>query len=392
MRALGLSAFRHADACTLLPAQPAPPASAPKPQLAAVEGRALFAGLDISPQTKRAICDDMGYASMTPVQEATLPVILSGRDVLAKAKTGTGKTLAFLVPTIEALLRAGPRASSNSIRALVLSPTRELAQQTAAEAKALTAHHAGMRTGVIVGGTGIGGDAGRMSGVDILIATPGRLKDHCENTAGFRDRLAGVKILVLDEGDQLLAAGFRPDIERILRCFPREGRQSLCFSATTPPELQAVLGVALKPGHASIDCVGKEAVDTHSAVDQAAAVTSLADQMSILYREIMAERASDPLHKVIVFLPTARQTQFAAEALNAMGLPVLEIHSRKSQSQREKVAAQFRAASAAIMCSSDVSARGVDYPDVTLVIQVGPPSNREQYSACPCVTRPACAC
>ena len=339
----------------------------------------MFASLEINAATKRAICEEMGYASMTPVQEATLPVILSGRDLLAKAKTGTGKTLAFLVPTIETLLRAGPRANNNAIRALVLSPTRELAQQTATEAKALTAHHPALRSAVIVGGNNPGGDAARMAGVDILVATPGRLKDHCENMAGFRERLASVKILVLDEGDQLLAAGFRPDIERILRCLPREGRQSLCFSATTPPELQAVLGVALKPGHAAVDCVGTQDADTHAAVDQAAAVASLSDQMAILYREIAAERAADPLHKVIVFMPTARQTQFVAEALNAMGMPVLEIHSRKSQSQREKTAAQFRAASSSIMCSSDVSARGVDYPDVTLVIQLGPPTNREQY-------------
>ena len=221
----------------------------------------------------------MGYASMTPVQEATLPVILAGKDLLAKAKTGTGKTLAFLVPTIETLVRSGPKPSNNAIRALVLSPTRELAQQTAAEAKALTAHHPGLRTAVIVGGNNPGGDAARMAGVDILVATPGRLKDHCENMAGFRDRLASVKILVLDEGDQLLAAGFRPDIERILRCLPKAGRQSLCFSATTPPELAAVLGVALRKGHANIDGVGSEQPDTHDRVDQAAAFVPIQQQM-----------------------------------------------------------------------------------------------------------------
>jgi hypothetical protein len=262
-------------------AKPPPPlASAGKASLPAVSGRALFSELAISAGTKRAITVDMGYTSLTPVQEASLPIILSGVDVLAKAKTGTGKTLAFLVPTIEALLAAPrPAGANGAIRALVLSPTRELASQTAKEAAALTAHHAGMRTAVIVGGTNVNGDTARMAGpLDILIATPGRLKDHCENTAGFSARLSGVRFLVLDEGDQLLAAGFRPDIERIMRHLGPQ-RQSLCFSATTPPELYAVLGTALKKGHALIDCVGTEQPDTHELVDQASAIVPMEQQM-----------------------------------------------------------------------------------------------------------------
>ena len=181
--------------------------AAPKAQLPAVAGRSLFSELKISDATKRAICVDMGYTSLTPVQEASLPLILSGVDLLAKAKTGTGKTLAFLVPTIEALLaapRAPGAAGGAAIRALVLSPTRELAAQTAAEAATLTAHHAGMRSAVIFGGTNPKGDVARLAApLDILVATPGRLKDHCENMPGFAARLAGVRILVLDEGTSL---------------------------------------------------------------------------------------------------------------------------------------------------------------------------------------------
>jgi ATP-dependent RNA helicase MSS116 len=204
-------AGRAAAASASLKAPPLP-ASAGKASLPPVAGRALFSELAISDGTKRAICVDMGYTSLTPVQEASLPLILSGTDVLAKAKTGTGKTLAFLVPTIEALL-AQPRPAgaggNQAIRALVLSPTRELASQTAKEAATLTAHHAGMRTAVIVGGNNVKGDIARMGApLDILIATPGRLKDHCENTAGFAARLAGVRFLVLDEGAPRISVAY----------------------------------------------------------------------------------------------------------------------------------------------------------------------------------------
>jgi ATP-dependent RNA helicase MSS116 len=358
------------------PARPVP-AAPQRPQLVAVPGAPLFSALAVSDKIKKAISDDLKFVTMTPVQAATLPIILSGQDVLAKAKTGTGKTLAFLVPTIEHLLQS-PRPAG-AIRALVLSPTRELATQTAVEAKALSAHCPGFRVAIVVGGNKPSSDAARLAGeVDILVATPGRLKDHCDNTPGFSARLKGTRILILDEGDQLLAAGFRPDIERILR-HVNPSRQSLCFSATLPAELQAVLGTALRKDHKLMDCVGADDPDTHAAVDQSFGVLGIEDLLPVMVAQVALEMKDDPLAKVIVFFPTARQTQLGAELLNAMGVPALEIHSRKSQSKRDQAAAAFRAAKSALMCSSDVSARGVDYPDVTLVIQVGMPTNREQY-------------
>ena len=353
------------------------PAAPERPQLVAVPGAPLFSALAVSEKIKLAIAQDLKFVTMTPVQAATLPIILSGQDVLAKAKTGTGKTLAFLVPTIEHLLQS-PRPAG-AIRALVLSPTRELATQTAVEAKALSAHCPGFRTAIVVGGNKPSSDVARLAGeVDILVATPGRLKDHCDNTPGFSARLKGTRILILDEGDQLLAAGFRPDIERILR-HVNPSRQSLCFSATLPPELQAVLGTALRKDYKLMDCVGVDDPDTHAAVDQSFGVLGIEDLLPVMVAQVALEMKDDPLAKVIVFFPTARQTQLGAELLNALGVPALEIHSRKSQSKRDQAAAAFRAAKSALMCSSDVSARGVDYPDVTLVIQVGMPTNREQY-------------
>jgi len=338
----------------------------------------LFSNLSICNGLKRAITKDMGFSSMTPVQTATLPLILSGVDVLAKAKTGTGKTVAFLVPTLEKLARSS--RSQGAIRSLILSPTRELAAQTAKEAKALSLHIPDLRISLIVGGNKTSSDSARLAGeVDVLVATPGRLKDHCENTPGFARRLKGCEVLILDEGDQLLAAGFRSEIESILR-HVSSNRQSLCFSATLPPDLAAVLRVVLKANFVTMDCVGEEDPDTHARVEQTYATVALKDLMATVHAVLRSEIASDPVrHKVILFFPTARQTQFAAEALNALGVAALEIHSRMSQSKREKTAAAFRAAQSAVMCSSDVSARGMDYPDVSLVLQVGPPSNRENY-------------
>ena len=356
-----------------------------KPRLSAVAGAPLFSSLEVAAELKLAISEDLGFASMTPVQAATLPLILQGKDLLAKAKTGTGKTLAFLVPTLHRLL-SHPRTHADAgpegpIRALVLSPTRELAAQTQTEAIALLGRAGGrVRSALVVGGNKPGGDAARMRGpLDLLVATPGRLKDHCENTPGFSARLRGCETLILDEGDQLLAAGFMPDIQRILAHLTSPRRQSLCFSATIPPDLARVLGVALRPGHASVDCVGADAPDTHAKVPQSWALVEAADQLATVMRLVREEQASDPLAKIIIFFTTARQTQFGAEALNALGISCLEIHSRKSQAKRDAAAAAFRGAKAAVMASSDVSARGVDYPDVTLVIQLGVPSNREQY-------------
>eukprot|EP00854_Cymbomonas_tetramitiformis_P016119 gene16119-19118_t len=317
---------------------------------------------------------------MTPVQAATLPVILSGQDVLAKAKTGTGKTLAFLIPMVETLAKS-PRRAPGMINGLILSPTRELASQIASEAETLTKYHK-MRTEVFVGGIDMKKDVAKLNRreeLDILVATPGRLNDHLQNTPGFVARLAGVKFLILDEGDQLLDQGFRSSIESVIRYLP-PARQTLCFSATVPNTLSQVLSVTLRKGYQVVDCVGQEDTDTHLHVRQTAVVTTMQDQFGELYRWLAQEIHANPFNfKIIIFLTTARQTQLVAEVLQGMGIKAIEIHSRKSQTYRTRVSEEFRVAKSAVMCTSDVSARGVDYPDVSLVVQVGAPSSREQY-------------
>ncbi|KAK1325572.1 DEAD-box ATP-dependent RNA helicase 31 [Acorus calamus] len=336
----------------------------------------------ISPLSLKAI-KAAGYERMTLVQEATLPFILKGKDVLAKAKTGTGKTIAFLLPAIEVVLKLPPVDRDQRrppINVLVMCPTRELALQAAKEANTLLKYHPSIGVQVVIGGTRLSLEQKRMQAnpCQILVATPGRLRDHIENTAGFASRLMGVNVLVLDEADHLLDMGFRTDIEKIVAAVPKQ-RQTLLFSATVPEEVRQVCHIALRRDHEFINTVEAGSEETHSQVRQMNLTAPLEHQFSMLYG-ILTEHISEEIdYKVLVFCTTAMVTRLVAELLSELKLNVREIHSRKTQSYRTRVSDEFRKSKGLILVTSDVSARGVDYPDVTLVIQVGLPSDRQQY-------------
>ncbi|KAI7747651.1 hypothetical protein M8C21_032544 [Ambrosia artemisiifolia] len=336
----------------------------------------------VSQMSLKAI-KDAGYEKMTVVQEATLPVILKGKDVLAKARTGTGKTVAFLLPSIEVVVKS-PAVSRDQkrppIQVLVICPTRELASQAAMEANKLIKYHPSIGVQVVIGGTRLGLEQKRMqaSPCQILVATPGRLKDHIENTAGFATRLMGVKVLVLDEADHLLDMGFRKDIEKIIAAVPKQ-RQTLLFSATVPPEVRQICHIALKRDHEYINTVREGSEETHTQVQQTHLVAPLDKHFSLLYALLRDHIADDPDYKVLVFCTTAKVTQLVADLLGELKLNIREIHSRKPQSYRTRVSDEFRRSKGLILVTSDVSARGVDYPDVTLVIQVGIPADKAQY-------------
>ncbi|KAG2327014.1 hypothetical protein Bca52824_009742 [Brassica carinata] len=336
----------------------------------------------LSPLSLKAL-NDAGYETMTVVQEATLPIILKGKDVLAKAKTGTGKTVAFLLPSIEVVVKSPPTCPDNKrppILALVICPTRELANQAATEANTLLKYHPTIGVQVVIGGTRLGLEQKRMqtNPCQILVATPGRLKDHIENTPGLATRLKGVKVLVLDEADHLLDMGFRKDIERIISAVPKE-RQTFLFSATVPEEVRQMCLVALRRDHEFINCVHEGTGETHQQVRQTHMIASLDKHFSLLYTLLRAHIADNVDYKVIVFCTTAMVTKLVADLLGELNLNVREIHSRKPQSYRTRVSNEFRKSKGLILVTSDVSARGVDYPDVTLVLQVGLPKDREQY-------------
>ncbi|GMI66785.1 hypothetical protein like AT5G63630 [Hibiscus trionum] len=341
-----------------------------------------FDQISISPLSLKGI-KDAGYEKMTVVQEATLPAILKGKDVLAKAKTGTGKTVAFLLPSIEIVSKLPPvdrDVKRPPIHVLVICPTRELASQAASEAKTLLKYHPSIGVQVVIGGTRLALEQKNLQAnpCQILVATPGRLRDHLENTAGFATKLMGVKVLVLDEADRLLDMGFRKDIERIIAAVPKQ-RQTLLFSATVPEEVHQICHIALRRDHEFINTVQEGTGDTHSQVRQVYMVSPLDKHFPLLYVLLKEHIADDVDYKVLVFCTTAMVTKLVADVLSEMNLNVREIHSRKSQSYRTRVSDEFRKSKGLILVTSDVSARGVDYPDVTLVIQVGIPSDRQQY-------------
>jgi len=374
------------------PVQAAEPAQPTRPRHGAGSSRTTsttlahltdgsFTQLKLLPVLQRAITEVFEYEKMTKVQQQAIPVCIAGSDVVAKAKTGTGKTLGFLLPALHTVLSAKPRAGS--VQILVLSPTRELAMQTAQEAQALLTYSELKEVQTALGGTNVRGEVNAFNRKPplVLVATPGRLIDHFENH-GFLKYMDSLKVLIFDEADQLLDMGFRPAIEQILGLLPsRDFRQTLLFSATFPASVTSISKIALRPGHQMIDTIGAHEEATVQQVTQKVAVCGMDDLLPLTHA-VLARHAKMPGHKVIIFLPTARQAQLFATLFSQIkmkGTRVWEIHSRKSQAHRTRVADEFRMAESGMLFSSDVSARGMDYPDVTFVFQVGVPADRAQY-------------
>nr|POF25355.1 putative dead-box atp-dependent rna helicase 48 [Quercus suber] len=309
----------------------------------------------ISPLIVKAL-SAAGYVQMTRVQEATLSACLEGKDALVKAKTGTGKSAAFLLPAIETVLKA----SSNStiqrvppIYVLILCPTRELASQLAAEANAMLKYHDGVCVQTLVGGTRFKDDQKRLE------------SDPCQ-------------IIVATPADHLLDLGFRKDMEKIVDCLPRQ-RQSLLFSATVPKEVRRISQLILKREHAFIDTVGLGCVETPAKIRQSCLIASHELHFQIVHHLLKEHISQTPDYKVIVFCTTGMVTSLMCLLLREMKMNVRELHSRKPQLYRTRISDEFRESKRLILVSSDVSARGMNYPDVTLVTQIGIPSDREQY-------------
>lgn len=353
-------------------------------------------GSRLSAPTMRALTEIFRFQRLSKVQAATLPGLLEGKDVFAKAKTGAGKTLSFLIPAVEQLMKA-PAAPGHRIGILVVSPTRELAQQILAEALNLLKFNR-MTAMTVIGGTNINGEKQRMThngriAVDILVATPGRCVDHLESTPGFAQALAATRVLVLDEADRLLDMGFKPQLDKIIGALPPSGagRQTMLFSATVPEGVKQVALRCMRAGYAMVDTVGNEEPQTNASVYQEVLVVPSTSVVPALTRTLAHIARSDPNHKVIVFFTTARITGYLAGIFEKMPIPgsrpgapgpsrfnIVEMHSRKSQGYRTSAAERFRTAKGIFMFSSDVTARGMDYPDITHVVQVGL-TDRESY-------------
>ncbi|KAL7537707.1 hypothetical protein ACHAXR_008012 [Thalassiosira sp. AJA248-18] len=345
---------------------------------------------ELHPSSKRALVEDMGLQTMTEVQAETFAAALAGKDVLARARTGTGKTLAFLVPAVERILSNPTHLPGRTVSCLVVAPTRELAIQIGDEAEKLLLYHSDLDVQVMYGGTKMARDMNALNKrlPAILIATPGRLMDHLQSTKvrgrKFNDDImATTDIVILDEIDRLLDMGFRREIQRILSYLPRkEKRQTMLFSATIPKGLRRIMQESMREDYLEVDCVqdGLQAVPTNMRVTQSHVVLPDMDSFIPSIYSILKQATENKPFKVVVFFPTARMVSFFADILkDGFESPILELHSKKSQSSRNTASEKFRSSKNAILFTSDLSARGIDYPDVTQVVQIGLPESRDQY-------------
>ncbi|KAI4598087.1 hypothetical protein KJ359_003896 [Pestalotiopsis sp. 9143b] len=346
----------------------------------------------IDPVLLQTITEDMKFDHMTPVQAATIHDLLKGRsDMLAQAKTGTGKTMAFLLPAIQTLINKNKKPGM-TISALVISPTRELAMQIANEATTLLQRRPEYKVCIAIGGTNKNSETSRISkGCDILIGTPGRILDHIQPDEGdysmVLERLQHLDTLVLDEADRMLDIGFLPDLKKIISFLPNKEasqRQGMLFSATIADHVQKVAHLALSKDYKFISTIPKGEAGTHERVPQRLIVTpTFSDLTAALAGALRHEidQVGPESFKAIVFAPTAALVDFYADVLAKIpNLPsIIALHSRMSQSKRTKTTDEYRKASNGILFATDVIARGMDFPSVTNVFQVGIPSDRESY-------------
>lgn len=329
-----------------------------------------FDTLGLSPELLRAVADE-GYTEPTPVQLGAIPLILEGRDLLGRAQTGTGKTAAFALPILE---RLKPQANSSfsparhPVRALIVTPTRELAVQVEESFRAY-GRHLPLRSTVVYGGVPMGPqDKALSGGVEILVATPGRLLDH----AGSRTvNLGQVEVLVLDEADRMLDMGFIDDIRRIIAMLPAK-RQNLMFSATFSGEIRRLAGTILSdPAEVDIE----PAVTSAEMVEQ---VVYLVDALK--RRELLAHlvRTRD-LRQVLVFTRTKIMAGRLASWLDRAGIDAVAIHGDRSQPERERALASFRSGEVRVLVATDVAARGLDIEALPQVINFELPVQAQDY-------------
>jgi ATP-dependent RNA helicase RhlE len=326
-----------------------------------------FADLGLSEPLLRAL-HGAKYTTPTPIQARTIPALLQGRDVLGVAQTGTGKTAAFALPVLQQLAASGERALPKSPRALVLAPTRELAVQIARSFDTY-GRGLGLRLCTVVGGLGYGRQIETLArGVDILIATPGRLLDLVERG---NVKLGNVTFLVLDEADRMFDMGFIRDVRRIVGSVSKN-RQTLLFSATMPGDVAKLAGEILKnPERVEIAAQGKPIEKIEQRVYYVNASSK---------RQLLSHLLSDAtLERVIVFTRTKRGANRVAEALEDRGVRSEAIHGNKSQNARQKALDNFSRGKARVLVATDLASRGIDVQGVTHVINYELPADAESY-------------
>jgi superfamily II DNA/RNA helicase len=327
-----------------------------------------FSDLGLSPEVLKAVTD-AGYETPTPIQAQAIPVALAGRDVLGIAQTGTGKTAAFTLPMIDRL--AAGRSKARMPRSLVIAPTRELADQVSASFEKY-AKGRKLDWALLIGGVSFADQERKLDrGVDVLIATPGRLLDHFERGKLL---LTGVQIMVVDEADRMLDMGFIPDIERIFKLTPA-GKQTLFFSATMPPEITRLTSQFLRDPQ-RIE-VAKPATTAETITQYLVRIPSSDPKAKRTALRALVERSD--VKNGIVFCNRKSEVDVVAKSLKVHGFDAAPIHGDLDQSQRMKTLADFRSGALRLLVASDVAARGLDIPDVSHVFNYDVPHHADDY-------------
>jgi ATP-dependent RNA helicase DDX18/HAS1 len=347
----------------------------------------------LSDATKQAIETEFKFEKMTEVQARCIPHLLvrdslqffhtslnqlahcvlsqAGRDVLGAAKTGSGKTIAFLIPAVELLAKVQFK-QRNGTGVIVISPTRELCLQIYGVLQQLCKYHH-QTHGLVMGGANRRAEADRLiKGVNILVGTPGRLLDHLQHTRGFVFK--NLQCLVIDEADRILEVGFEDELRSIMKLLPKE-RQSMLFSATQTKNIKDIARVVLRGKPLFVGVDDKQEFSTRAGLEQGYVVCPSAQRFLLLFTFLKKNLKK----KVIVFLSTCNAVQFYAQLLNYIDIPVLELHGKQKQNKRTATFFEFVNRKDGILICTDVAARGLDIPAVDWIIQYDPPDDPKEY-------------
>ncbi|KAF2786961.1 DEAD-domain-containing protein [Melanomma pulvis-pyrius CBS 109.77] len=331
-----------------------------------------FTDLPLSDPTKQGL-KASHFAVMTDIQAKAIPLALKGHDILGAAKTGSGKTLSFIIPVLENLYRLQHIGADAGLGALIISPTRELAIQIFDVLCKLGRHGHMFAAGLVIGGKSLDAEKQALTRMNILVGTPGRILQHLSQTVAFN--VDDLKMLVLDEADRILDMGFQRDVDAIIDYLPKE-RQTMLFSATQSRKVSDLARLSLQdPEYVSVHAEDKSA--TPKSLTQNYIICPLEDKMDTLWSFIQASKKS----KILCFFSSAKVVRFVYESFRHMqpGIPLLHIHGRQKQGARLDTTAKFSAAKASCLFATDVAARGLDFPAVDFVIQVDCPEDVDTY-------------
>ncbi|XP_012056887.1 PREDICTED: probable ATP-dependent RNA helicase pitchoune [Atta cephalotes] len=314
---------------------------------------------------------DMGFTNMTEIQAKAIPPLLEGRDLVGAAKTGSGKTLAFLIPAVELIykLKFMPR---NGTGCIIMSPTRELAMQTFGVLKELMKYHY-HTYGLLMGGASRQTEAQKLEkGINIIVATPGRLLDHLQNTPDFLYK--NLQCLIIDEADRILDIGYEEELKQIINILPKR-RQTMLFSATQTQKIAMITTLALKKEPIYVGVDDDKEMATVEGLQQGYVTCPSEKRFLLLFTFLKKNKQK----KIMVFFSSCMSVKYHHELLNYIDLPVMSIHGKQKQTKRTTTFYQFCNASTGILLCTDVAARGLDIPDVDWIVQFDPPDDPKEY-------------